>query len=269
MIRFDPAPLHLLIPPPRLRSIHHGFTQMELLVVVAILLVVGAILLPVMNTVKNRKHRAIALAKMGQIGITAGNYAAQNNDELPDEGPKGVVGWAVASKEECAKAWFNVLPVLLGHKSVAQYSSNPVAFYTEDNVFYLPAAEYPVTDRRLREPLFAMAMNTKLQRKDADEEKHTLLLKDIVNPLRTVLFFERGLRGELRPTAGFSNYDGSPKGSAKSFVARYGGKGVVAFADGHAELMEPGDVLEVNGQVKFPPGSGDLIWCKTPEEDPN
>ena len=64
-------------------------------------------------------------------------------------------------------------------------------------------------------------------------------------------------------------YDGSPKGSAKSFVTRYGGVGIVTFVDGHAEGIDGKDILEENGQFKFPLQPGDVIWCKTPEENPN
>ena len=63
------------------------------------------------------------------------------------------------------------------------------------------------------------------------------------------------------------DYDGSPKGSAKSFVGRYGGQGHLFFANGHAELVSPKDVLTETGDFPFPQTS--VVWTRTPEENPN
>jgi hypothetical protein len=65
-----------------------------------------------------------------------------------------------------------------------------------------------------------------------------------------------------------SNYDGAPKGSAKSFVGRYGGVGFIVFVDGHIDEFKPSELLTETGEFPFPPAGG-VIWCRTPEEDPN
>jgi hypothetical protein len=84
-----------------------------------------------------------------------------------------------------------------------------------------------------------------------------------------VALLEQGLLNEDRTLAVQSkkDYDGSPKGSAKSFVGRYGGKGVLQFFDGHAELVEVRRVLTETGQFPFP--QTDIVWTPTPEENPN
>ena len=246
-----------------------GFTLMEILVVVAIILVLAAIAFPVFATVQNRANKAVALNNMRQLGSAAGSYSSQNDGQLPAEDAKGTDTWATAALPDNAKAWYNALPVILAHKSVAQYASNPQAFYSKENILFLPAAKYPETDKKLAAPMFAIAINTKLQRKDANKEKSVRMVQ-ISNPARTVLFLEQGLKGEKpKAMAQQPAYDGSPKGSAKSFVTRYNGFGVLTFIDGHAETVEGKDILEDNGQFKWPVQPGDIIWGKSTEEVDN
>ncbi len=252
--------------PSLLRS--KGFTLMEILVVIAIILVLAAIAFPVISSVQNRANKVWVMNNMKQLGAALASYASQNDGQLPAEDAKGIDTWSAAAKPESAKAWYNALPVILSHKSVAQYASNPHAYYSKENMIFVPGAKYPDTDQKFAMPLFAIAINTKLQRKDASGEK-SVRLSQITNPSRTVAFLEQGIKGEVKAMAQQPKYDGSPKGSAKSFVARYNGVGVLTFIDGHAETIEGSDILEENGQFRFPVQPGDIIWCKTPEEDPN
>jgi prepilin-type N-terminal cleavage/methylation domain-containing protein len=254
-------------PPPASQS--SGFTLMEILVVIAIILVLAAIAFPVIAQIQQRANRTIALRTMNSLGAAAATYTADNNGTLPAEDAKGTDTWGAAANPDNANAWYNVLPRKLGQKGVDQYASNPQAFYSKENLLYLPGAAYPETDKKLAQPMFAIAINTKLQRKNEQNEKPPAKLSQISRPGRTVLFLEQGLPKEPKAMPQQPKYDGSPKGSAKSFVARYGGVGVVTFIDGHAETIDGKDILEENGQFKFPLQPGDVIWCKTPEENPN
>ena len=262
------------LTPRSLRSA--GFTLMEILVVIAIILVLAAIAFPVFATVQNRANKAVAMNNMKQLGSAAGAYTSQNDGLLPAEDSKGTDDWASAALPENAKAWYNSLPVILSHKSVAQYASNPQAYYSKENLLFLPGAKYPESDKRLAQPLFAIAINTKLQRKDkaSGNDEKSARLAQITNPARTVLFLEQGIKGEEKAMKQQPKYDGSCKGSAKSFVARYNGFGVLTFIDGHSELVEGKDILTQTGDIPGPKTSppwapGDIIWTKTPEEDPN
>ena len=128
----------------------------------------------------------------------------------------------------------------------------------------------------MRKPLHAIAINSKLQRKDPDTEKKPIVkLSQIENPARTPLLLEQGLPGEKKE-GGIdlmkkSNYDGAPKGSAKSFVGRYFGYGYILFVDGHVQQFEPEELLTKTGNFFYPPNTSplNLIWCRTSEEDPN
>ncbi|HZJ15456.1 MAG TPA: hypothetical protein VFD27_10415, partial [Chthoniobacteraceae bacterium] len=223
---------------------------------------------PVFAQIQMRANRAAALKTMRELGAAAATYMAEHDGALPEAGSKDADTWAAAASPENAKAWYNVLPRKLGHKGVDQYASNPQAFYSEENILFLPGAHYQAPTIKLARPYFAIAINAKLWGKN-EEGKKPVKLAQITNPARTVLFLEQGLPGEVKAMAQQPKYDGSPKGSAKSFVARYGGVGCVTFVDGHVELIDWKDILEENGQFKFPLKFGDIIWCKTPEENPN
>ena len=244
----------------------HAGEQLHSLLFFAILAIpVVVIILPVLSMIKMRADRAEALNRMNQLGAAAANYMAENAGALPATGSKSTNSWADAASPENANAWYNVLPGKLGHKGVDQYAAYPQAFYSHENILFLPGAVYPESDKKLARPFFAIAINAKLQ----PEGEKPVKLAQITHPARTVLLLEQGLPKEPKAMAQQPKYDGSPSGSAKSFVARYRGVGLVTFVDGHAEYVDGKDVLEENGQFKFPVEPGNIIWSKTPEENPN
>ncbi len=255
--------------PSQTPSSASAFTLMEILVVVAIILLLAAIAFPVFSAIQTRAHKAVAIRNMTQLATAVGNYAAQNDGTLPEEDAKGPDTWQAAALPESEKAWYNCLPRMLGHKGVGDYSIIPRDFYDKQNLLFLPGAKYPETDKKLVKPLFAVAINSKLQRKNEDDEKLPLKMSMITHPSQTVLFLEQGLPGEEKGAAVQSkkDYDGSPKGSAKSMAGRYSGSGVLVFVDGHAETRQVKDVLTETGRFPFP--QTDIIWTRIPEEDPN
>lgn len=246
-----------------------GFTVTEVLVAVAVVLVLAAIAFPVYTMLRQRANKQAALKVMKELGSGLNMYTAQNSGLLPAEDASGTDTWKNAAKPEANDAWYNALPRLLGRKGAGDFASSPREFYTKESMLFLPGAVYPDSDKKLREPLFAIAFNTKLQRRDADEKKRKTKQSDITNAVRTVVFLEQGLPEEPKTLAIQTkrDYDGSCKGSAKSFVGRYGGKGVLLFADGHAEVVEARNLLTETGAFPFPQSS--VIWTCTPEENPN
>lgn len=245
----------------------HGFTLMEILVVIAIILVLAAIAFPVYTSVQQRTNKGVALNAMRQLASATSAYSAQNDGELPREDAKGTDDWIAAADPVNAKAWYNALPKILGQKPVAEYANTPREFYTKANLIYMPGAVYPEGDKKLVLPLFAIAINTKLQRKDSDGNKSPARYTQITNPAKTVLFLEQGLPSEKKSVPTQNVYDGSCKGSARSFVGRYGGQGVLTFVDGHSELLDPADTLTPTGRFPFPPEG--IHWTRASDEDPN
>ena len=258
-----------MIHSPHLPRRQSGaFTLMELLVVIAIILILAVITLPVLNVIRQRSNKVTALNVMRNLGSAAGNYASQNDGIFPAEDSKGSDTWSTAADPENNKAWYNILPRQLGGKGVGDYVTQPRDFYTKQNLIYLPGAIYPPDDKKLTRPCFAIAINTKLQRKDEEGKKAPLRMANIAEPSRTVLFLEQGLPDEKEYKLSVQpKYDGSPKGSAKSFVARYSGQGILTFVDGHSDTVDAKDLLTETGQFPFPPIG--VVWCRTADENPN
>jgi prepilin-type processing-associated H-X9-DG protein len=254
------------------------FTLMELLVAAAVILVLAAMTFPVYTFLRQRANKQTALSTMKELGRGMRLYVDANSGNLPAEDAAGADTWKNVVKPEANDAWYNAIPRALGRKGVADFAPNPRAFYTKESMLFLPGARYPESDKKIREPLFAIAINTKLHRKDpkdtsgkkkSDVEKKSVKVADVVNPQRTVAFLEQGLPSEERTLEVQSkkDYDGSCKGSAKSFVGRYGGQGILLFIDGHAEPVDARDLLTETGAFPFP--QSNVIWTSNPEDNPN
>jgi len=196
---------------------------MEVLVALAIVLVLAVIAVPVYSTLRMRGHKQVAVDKMKTLGAALTNFASQNAGTLPAEDVDGNDTWDRIAKPEAKDVWYNALPRIAGKKPAGEYSPNE--FYKDDNLVFLPGANYP-DKKKLMAPQFAVAFNTKLQRNDPSGEKQGTKLDQIANPARTVALLEQGCLNESRTLEVQSkkDYDGAPKGSAKSFVGRYGGK---------------------------------------------
>lgn len=247
-----------------------GFTLMEVLVIVAITMVLVGIGVPVFQTMRQNSHRTTALNQIRQIGALFVNFAAEHDGRLPDEDAPGKDDWANAAKPENANVWYNALPRIAGGRGVADYANAPETFYRKDNLLYLPGAEYPEMGKALAEPVFAFAMNSRIQRKrssDPAAAKPDVRLSNFKDHSRTVAFLECGIRGEKKALAAQPKYDGSPKANGRAFVTRYGGKGIISFMDGHAGLFKARDVLDQTGQIIYP--QTDIIWTPDPLENPN
>jgi len=244
-----------------------AFTTMELLIAAAIGLVLITIAVPTFSTIRQRAHKQAALDRFKTLGGALANYTGQNAGMLPAEDVDGSDTWDRVARPDAKDAWYNALPRLLGRKGAGDYS--PTEFYTEDNLLFLPGANYP-DKKKFLAPQFAIAFNTKLQRNDpATGEKERTKMEQIANPARTVALLEQGCLNESKTMAVQTrkDYDGGPKGSAKSFVGRYDGKGVLLFLDGHVELVSVTDVLTQTGHFPFP--QGEIVWTRTPDENPN
>jgi prepilin-type N-terminal cleavage/methylation domain-containing protein/prepilin-type processing-associated H-X9-DG protein len=245
------------LSPAAIRSRPTGFTLLELLVVVSIILALAVIVLPVFNLVQQRSGKIAAMSMMRQLGAASEIHVAQNDNHLPDEGSVSANSWSYASDPANAKCWFNALPRLLGVKPMGAFAGNPAAFYTKENMLYLPGAIYPAGGTRLIKPLYAVGINSKLQRRNASGSKELVNKNNIPSPSKTVLFLERGLPSEKRAMPTIPSYDGAPKASPNAFVARHSKTGVLTFVDGHAASVETSDILDPSGNVR--PAS-DFIW---------
>lgn len=66
------------------RRERHGFTLIELLVVVAIIAILMALLMPVLRSAREKAMRLVEVNQRRQLGIATFNYAADNDNMIPE-----------------------------------------------------------------------------------------------------------------------------------------------------------------------------------------
>lgn len=245
-----------------------GFTLIEVLITVAVMAALLAIGVSVARTSKQRAHQAVALQKMKALGAAFASYTTDKNGLLPFEDAPGTDDWANAAKPESEQAWYNALPSLMNARSVGEIGMmNPSLLYEDSHPLYMPGAPYPGSAKRLAAPAFAVAMNSRLQRKDEDGIKKQGRFEMIQEPAKTVVLLERGLPGDKKTMSAQRGFDGSPKANPRAFAARHNQKGCLIFADGHAELHAASDLLNSAGGIIMPQTR--IVWTFDPDDDPN
>lgn len=241
--------------------------------VIAIIIIISAIAYPIIVSMRATANKAYALGNMRSLSNAIATYANQHDGQLPDEDGQGKEDWRTIGNADQEKAWYNVLPRQMQLKAPADYvkEGRTADFYKKDNILFLPGAQYD-NNKKIQKPLFAIAINGRLQRKDKDGKKNEVRIQNLTTPSNIVVFLEQGLPGEERahPTIAKKDYDGAPKGNAKSFVARYKGKGIVAMLDGSARDVSGSDLLTETGDIKWTSGDETQIrWTLDPKDDPN
>lgn len=244
-----------------------GWTLVETLITVAIIAVLAAIAIPVTTSMKKRAYRAGAVQKLKSLGTAFVSYTADSGGELPWEDAPGTDDWQAVADPANAKAWYNALPELMSAPALGSLADAPQRMYDDSYPLYLPGAPYPKSNKKLGKPYFAMAMNSRLQRKDDAGVKIRGTLASILAPQRTVVFLERGMPGDKKTNPGQRGFDAGAKANPRAFAARWNGKGLVIFADGHVEMYAVSDLIGNGGQIKVP--QTDVVWTRDPDEDPN
>ncbi len=105
-----------------------GFTLIELLVVIAIIAILAAILLPALNSARERGRSASCVSNLKQIGMAINNYVDDNNGRMPL-----TKGWAKSGDVEFPKGdapWFIRL---MHYLSVPPVKSGAV-YWTENDI---------------------------------------------------------------------------------------------------------------------------------------
>ena len=76
----------------QVKSVHAGFTVMELLLVIAVLLLLSSLLFPALSRAKTESKRATCASNLHQIDLAIRMYADENKDTLPLLGQPSEIG---------------------------------------------------------------------------------------------------------------------------------------------------------------------------------
>lgn len=246
-----------------------GFTLIELLIVIVIIAVLAGIVLPIYGNIQLAGKRVQSLSNMRQLGTAFISYCNDNNGVLPTQGDSNPT-WAGAAATTSTEttAWYNALPrAYANSKGMGDFVNDRPDFYAKGSLFYVPAATYPST--KLNAPLCAVAMCSKLYDSSLISDSDTVRLQNFQAPAETCIFQESGLSGEKPIYSNQSSYTGQASSFASRAVARYDGKTIIVFADGHADSLNGSDIVDSKtGKAFYPqvasPGTatqtGKIYW---------
>lgn len=256
--------------PPTAGGAPAGFTLVELLATLAVLLLLVAILVPMLAKGVALAREAACKSNLRNWGIAALAYAAEHKGFLPH--PDGQER-EVKGTDQGLHGWMDVLPPYLGERPWRDYpdGQKPVRGIWQCPAAHLfPDANYNYSPKS--KGYFSYAMNSYLAHDfdfglpwNVEPQASFLFLGKALAPARTILMFEQ----TLAPDQGYGQMGGL--GSA----GRYGGEDARAATERHAHLFGGlgGNVLYLDGHVAWRndlwddtlrnpriPQRGDLTW---------
>ena len=250
-----------------------GFTLMEILVSISIVMVLAGITLQVMKSGREKAHLVRATQKIKDLGASFMAYTGENGGLLPRENHSGSGDtWEAAAEPEAREVWYNALLWGMAQKSVGDIGEDgePQLFYEDSYPLHVPGAPYPKSEKKLKNPMFAIGMNSRLQRRENEMgHKPQGTVASIQAPVNTVIFLERGMPKDKKIVSAQANFSASPKAGPKAFAARHNQRGLLLFADGHVEVKSPTDIITGSGKVKTLEEGSSVVWTRDPDDDPN
>ena len=254
-------------------ALRPGFTAMELLVAISVVMVLAGLTMQVMKHGREKAQQVRATQKIKDLGTAFVAYTGENGGLLPRENYSGSGDtWEAASEEAASEVWYNALPMSMAAKSVGEIgeSREPQLFYEEGYPLFVPGAPYPKSEKKLENPMFAIGMNSRLQRRENETgNKPQGTLASIQAPVNTVIFLERGMPKDQMVIRSQANFSASPKAGPKAFAGRHNQKGLLLFAEGHVEVKSPREILTGSGAVKTLEEGSSVVWTRDPDDAPN
>ncbi|MDA1007903.1 MAG: prepilin-type N-terminal cleavage/methylation domain-containing protein [Planctomycetota bacterium] len=248
-------------PTPASRSDHRGFTMIEILVVVGIIVVLMGLLLPALSAVRATANAAASQSNLKQWGTGTISYVTMHKERLPWEGLEDTTQMDLSLAEE--NYWANAIPPLLGMKPYSEIAQDafdgnyPVPVAPEGrSIFIDPSASSDADAPWQFGPtgpggsakafFFNYVPNSQLnnsflieQGAAASSPKTVMGMNLITDSAATILMVEmRSTKDEL-PTADVW-HDQSLRRQVcnwKQFAARHYRGGHILFADGHVNLV--------------------------------
>lgn len=152
----------------RITRTPHGFTLVELLVVISIIAVLLAVLVPAMNKAREQSKRLICRTKLKQIGYAINLYAENNNNFMP-----GAMEVWIPRYGRFAYYW---------HETIGPYLSESASWRTEDGKL-IPQEIYrcPSVSRGDTSKHFSYAMNEYMGWRDRNIMDNSYITVNVSN----------------------------------------------------------------------------------------
>ena len=208
-----------------------AFTLIELLVVIAILGGLAALVVPAVKSGLSSAKSVQSVSNLKQIGVLVGNYAAENNNQLPYAAVWGRVfsGQLVYFSRSLAEG---TIPNFVYAKS-PQSDARPLP-----KIFYDPVLE---SNSRPQHEMGAFGVNTTIIPGVWSEAEKPTSLNGISRASQKVIMGSMNSKtGSKSGGWSFSGEDFVNQGTdaPDCLDPRHGGKAACLFADGHVEKMD-------------------------------
>jgi prepilin-type N-terminal cleavage/methylation domain-containing protein/prepilin-type processing-associated H-X9-DG protein len=228
------------------KKIPRAFTLVELLVVIAIVAGLAALVVPAVKGGINTAKSAKAVSHLQQIGGLVGNYAAENNNQLPYAAVWGRIfsGQLVYFSRSLAEG---TIPGFVYEKP-PQTKKRPLP-----TIFYDPILE---SNPRPQHSMGAFGVNSSIIPGVWSDAERPTSLNNISRPSQKVIM------GSMNSTTGNNSggwsFDGEVftkqgMSSPDYLDLRHGGKAACLFADGHVEKLDVKGMDQATRQLYFTP----------------
>ena len=259
-----------------------GFTLIELLVVIAIIAILAAMLLPALTKAKDKAKTVNCISNQRQWGLAIQIYAGDNGDGMPRDGMDSSGQYPGGNGGPLdSHAWFNLLPELVGEKSLKTYAANAGSNPQINSqvmpfpggvgkMWQCPTANMPSSDIQNvsgfgANGFFSYVMNIDLKKADATgvtggNRTYPIMpkLTSIPKPVATVFMTDQYFNSSEGTANAF--YSVNPAARWRVFPTRHSKQGgILVFLDGHSAYFKQ-PYIKNEQPDKNEPLNPDVIW---------